>query len=220
MQRYNRFPIAATGRHLFRAAFFVAFVLVTGAAHAVCPGLDVLLEDDFEVLRSVWGEEGPEIRIEDGALLVGPASGTDFWRVNTSGVYDDLDMCVTLTTVAGVEPTESKAGAIFWYEDVNNFYVFQYAPNGRASVWRRQRGLWLEQVAWKDADGANPGDGGVNELRVTATGTTAEFFVNGSLFGEIEGEPPDIGQQIGVFASSPTSGRAIFSFDELRVTSP
>ena len=43
-------------------------------------------------------------------------------------------LCVTITTVTGVDETEARAGPIFWYEDVNNFYVFEIAPNGRASV--------------------------------------------------------------------------------------
>ena len=52
-----------------------------------------------------------------------------------------------------------RPASIFWYEDVNNFYVFEIAPNGKASVWRRQRGKWLAQVDWQDAANANKGDG-------------------------------------------------------------
>ena len=115
-------------------------------------------------------------------------------------------MCVTVTTVTGVDPTDAKAGPIFWYEDVNNFYVFEIAPNGKASVWRRQRGKWLAQVDWRDADGANKGDGGVNELRVTTVGSDATFYVNGTEFRKVSGTPPDKGQQIGLFAGSPDSG--------------
>ena len=115
-------------------------------------------------------------------MILKPASGTYEWRANSAGLYDDLDMCVTVTTLAAVEPMDAKAGLIFWYDDVNNFYVFEIAPNGRASVWRRQRGKWLAQVKWTDAASVNKDDGAINELRVTTVGSDATFYVNGTEF--------------------------------------
>lgn len=191
-----------------------------GPAAAVCPGLDVLYQDLFDDLRPTWGEGSAQVKVDNGQLVLSPATGTYVWAINSAGVYDDIDMCVTVTTVTGVEPTQAKAGSIFWYEDVNNFYVFEIAPNGKASVWRRQRGKWLAQVDWKDAEGANKGDGVSNELRVTATGSDAKFYVNGSAFQTLTGSPPEDGGAIGVFAGSPDTGAAIFAFDDLRATKP
>jgi hypothetical protein len=125
-----------------------------------------------------------------------------------------------MTVVTGVDPEEAKAGLVFWYVDTNNFYVFELAPNGKASVWRRQRGRWLKQVEWQDAKGANQGDGAVNELRVTTIGGQASFFINDEPFKELTGSPPDNGQEVGVFAASPESGTATYSFDNLKVTKP
>jgi hypothetical protein len=125
-----------------------------------------------------------------------------------------------MTTIAGVEPIDAKAGIIFWYIDLNNFYVFELAPNGKASVWRRQRGKWLAQVNWQDAEGATEGDGGVNELRVTTIGSEATFAINDKPFKQITGSPPDNGQQIGIFAASPEKGPATFAFDSLVVMKP
>jgi hypothetical protein len=189
-------------------------------AAAVCPGLDVLIQDQFDELQPTWGEPGPAVRIEDGRVVLSPVAGTEAWIVNNAGLYDDIDMCVTITTVTGGEETESKAGSIFWYQDVNNFYVFELAPNGRASVWRRQRGRWLVQIDWRDAEAANAGDDGINELRVTTVGEEATFYVNGAEFATLEGTPPANGQQIGLFAGSPDDSEAAFSFDGLRVTRP
>jgi len=100
------------------------------------------------------------------------------------------------------------------------FYVFELAPNGKASVWRRQRGRWLKQVDWQDAKGANQGDGAINELRVTTIGGQANFYVNDEPFKDLTGSPPDNGQEIGVFAASPDAGAATYSFDNLKVTKP
>jgi hypothetical protein len=189
-------------------------------AAAVCPGLDVLVQDQFETLQPTWGEAGAAVRVEDGRLLLSPAAGTEAWIVSNAGLHDDIDLCVTITTVTGGEETESRAGPIFWYQDVNNFYVFELAPNGKASVWRRQRGRWLAQVEWRDAEGANKGDGAINELRVTTAGDDATFHVNGSEFATLAGAAPANGQQIGLFAGSPDGSAAVFSFDGLRVTKP
>jgi hypothetical protein len=191
-----------------------------GPAAAVCPGLDVLFQDTFDSLQPTWGQPVPAAKIDNGQLVMSPAVGTYTWLANSAGVYDDIDMCVNMTTVAGVDPTEAKAGPIFWYSDVNNFYVFELAPNGKASVWRRQRGKWLAQVNWQDAPSANKGDGATNELRVTTTGDDATFYVNGTEFKKVSGSAPDNGQQIGLFAGSPDKDAATFAFDDLKATKP
>jgi hypothetical protein len=191
-----------------------------GPAAAVCPGLDVLFQDSFDALQPTWGQGTPAIKVENGQLILNPAVGTYVWAVNNAGIYDDIDMCVNTTTVAGIDATEAKAGPIFWYQDVNNFYVFEFAPNGKASVWRRQRGKWLAQVNWQDAPSANKGDGATNELRVTTVGDDATFYVNGTEFKKFSGSAPDNGQQIGLFAGSPDTDAAVFAFDDLKATKP
>jgi hypothetical protein len=205
-----------------RRSIIAAALVLAGLAPAmaVCPGSDVLIQDSFDALQPTWGQPKEGMRIADGQLVVSPPAGTESWIVDSSGFYDDIDMCVTVTTVTGLEETEARAGPIFWYQDVNNFYVFEIAPNGKASVWRRQRGRWLAQIDWQDAEGANKGDSGINELRITTAASDATFFVNGTEFGKLSGSAPEDGQQIGLFAGSPDAGDAVFSFDGLRVTKP
>ena len=202
---------------LVSALFWLA---AGGGALAACQGTSILYQDSFDRLQPTWGEATDSFKVVNGQLVVSPTPDTYFWTGNSANLYDDIDMCVTMTTIAGIEPTESKGGLVFWYVDVNNFYVFELAPNGKASVWRRQRGKWLVQVNWKDAQGANLGDGAINELRVTTVGSQATFDVNGSQFEQLTGSPPDNGQQIGVFAASPPSAAASFGFDNLKVTKP
>jgi len=191
-----------------------------GAAFATCQGRVVLYEDRFERLQPTWGEADDSFRTEDGKLVVAPAPAAYLWRTNQASLFDDVDMCVSLTTIEGIEPEESKAGLIFWYVDENNFFAFQYAPNGKASVWRRQRGRWLEQVDWQDVEGANQGDDAENELRIVTRGDRVTLYLNEEEFAEFDGVPPNEGQQIGVFAASPESGTASFAFDNLKVTRP
>jgi len=202
------------------ALAIVTLLAGIGPAAAVCPGLDVLFQDSFDVLQPTWGQASAAARIDNGQLVLNPAVGTYTWVANNAGVYDDIDMCVTMTTVTGIDPTQAKAGPIFWYQDVNNFYVFEMAPNGKASVWRRQRGKWLAQVAWQDAPSANKGDAASNELRVTTVGDDATFYVNGTEFKKVAGSAPEKGQQIGLFAGSPDKDAATFAFDDLKATKP
>ncbi len=201
------------------AAGLIIATLSASAASAVCPGREVLFEDKFDALRTTWGDPGETLRVEDGKLVLTPPSGIYTWRANSSGLYDDVDMCVTVTTVKGVDPVNAIAGLVFWYSGVNDFYVFEIAPNGKASVWRRQRGKWLTQIKWSDAQ-VNSGDGASNELRVTTVGGNATFYLNGIKFQTLAGTPPEKGQQIGLMAVSPESGTARFAFDDLRVTKP
>lgn len=199
-----------------------AFVLVlsAGAAWAVCPSVNVQFEDTFDQFKPSWGNPSAEVKVENGNMILSPASGTYAWRANAAGLYNDVDMCVTVTTLTAVDPLDAKAGLVFWYDDVNNFYVFEIAPNGRASLWRRQRGKWLAQVKWADTETVNKGDGAINELRVTTVGSDATVYVNGTEFQKISGSPPDKGQEIGLFAASPDQGQASFAFEGLRVTKP
>jgi hypothetical protein len=212
---HRRFPGASA--LLVAAALFGASAV---PAAAVCPGIDVAVEDQFAELAPAWGQATAEIKVENGQLAISPAPGTYAWAINNSGLYDDVDMCVTMTTVTGVDSTDAFGGVVFWYQDVNNFYAFQLAPNGRASVWRRQRGKWLAQVEWREAENANAGDGGSNELRVTTAGSEAKFYVNGTEFETIDGSPPEEGHQVGLVAGSPDDAAATFAFDGLRVTRP
>jgi len=198
----------------------LAMVVSAGPAFAVCTGASVLFEDRFDQFRTTWGDASANVKVENGRMILTPSSGTYAWIANAAGLYDDIDMCVTVTTVAGIDPVDAKAGVIFWYEDVNNFYVFEIAPNGKASVWRRQRGKWLAQVKWTDAAGANKGDGGINELRVTTVAGDATLYVNGTEFKKVIGSPPDKGQEIGLLVASPDQGAASFAFDDLKVTKP
>ncbi len=203
------------------AAPLLLYAIVAATpARAVCPGPTVLYQDGFADLEPTWGQPSENVKVVKDALQLMPSVGDYVWVVNNAGVYDDLDMCVSVTPLTSVDPTQAKAGLIFWYQDVNDFYVFELAPNGKASVWRRQRGKWLPQVDWQDATGANKGDGVTNGLRVTTVGDEATFYVDGTQFKKLSGSAPDKGQQIGLFAGSPDKDAATFAFDDLKVTKP
>jgi hypothetical protein len=207
--------------HGFRLGAAVLLLLASvNIAAAACDGDVVLFQDRFDSLQPTWGEATDSFKVADGKLAVSPDAANNLWVVNRASLYDDIDMCVSMTTVAGVTPDEAKAGLVFWHVDANNFYVFELAPNGKASVWRRQRGKWLEQVDWKDVADAKTGDGATNALRIVTKGNEATLYVNETEFAHFTGVAPDNGQQIGIFAESPDAGAASYTFDDLKITRP
>jgi hypothetical protein len=207
--------------HGIRLGVAVLLLLASGnIVFAACEGSTILFEDRFDKLQPTWGTPSESFKVEDGRLLVAPEPDAYFWATNQASLYDDVDMCIAMTTVAGVEPEDARAGLVFWYSDANNFYVLEFSPNGQASVWRRQRGEWLEQIAWQEVEGAHGGDDAVNELRVTTKGNQATAYLNETEIGQFTGVAPNNGQQIGVFVVSPEAGTARFAFDNLKITRP
>src|SRR4051794_13754176 len=99
----------------------VLWLALGGFAFAICPGTNVLLLDNFDKLEPTWGEPNEAMKIVNGQLVMTPKAEQYFWQANSASVYDDIDMCATMTTIAGVTPEDAKAGLVFWYVDVNNF---------------------------------------------------------------------------------------------------
>lgn len=207
-------------REMWLGAAVVLLIASASPVFAACQGKTVLFEDSFDELQPSWGEPDDSFKIENRRLVIEPEPDDVFWKTNQANLYDNIDMCVAMTTILGVEPDNANAGLVFWYVDENNFYVFELAPNGKASVWRRQRGRWLEQVAWQDVEGAHAGDNSINELRVVTRGDQAMVYVNETEFAEFTGFPPNGGQLIGFLATSPEIGSARYAFENLKVTSP
>jgi hypothetical protein len=205
-------------RALWLAAGLCAVsVLASGAARAECAGKTVLFQDKFDNLDPSWGSPAADTKVENGRLVVAPSAKTYRWLTSSAGVYDDAVICATVTTVAAVDPETTLAGIVFWYQDNANFYVFEIAANGHASVWRQQRGRWIAPVSWQDAAGLNKGDGAVNELQVVTADNLASFSVNGKAFTQTRGQPPRNGQQVGVFVASFADAQPTYAFDDFIV---
>src|SRR5690606_1560127 len=135
-------------------------------------------------------------------------------------VYDDIDYCLSVTPKKADPDGDSFAGPIFWASDYDNYYSVLIAAEGSIGVFRRQRGKTLPQVNWADFAALKEGNGAVNEVRVVTQGNHATIFVNGQKYRTIKGQPPSVGQQIGVRATSPKNDRAIFTFDNIKATLP
>jgi hypothetical protein len=55
---------------------------------------------------------------------------------------------------------------------------------------------------------------------VVTVGKRASIYVNGQLFREVTGQPPPNGQEIGVRAISAKNMKAVYAFDDIKITEP
>ncbi len=77
--------------------------------------------------------------------------------------------------------------------DWTAYYSFQYNNNGYFSVWKRVRGVVKPEKNWTASDAINHGEA-MNTLRVVASGTEFQYYINNVLVwdGKITGN--DTGQ--------------------------
>ena len=203
-----------------RAAAVAAAIFATAGAARACGTGDILFQDDFSTLEPTWGDPQGEYEVKDHKLVVSPEA--DYWRTvpSSANLYDDVDLCANVTTIAAVDADHSEVGAVFWYIDSDNFYLAEFAANGNAAVYRRQRARWLQQIPWHSTPLIKQNDGAVNEIRVVTAGNMATISFNGAEFASIKGVPPNDGQQIGFYASSPKDKAASYAFGDFTVRTP
>src|SRR5436190_13516930 len=94
-RRVASMPGLARGAVAIAVLFFVA----AGAAQS-CEGKKVLFEDDFTTLETTWKIVPDEVKLADGKMVL--SAKPENWRLvpNNASVYDDIDMCADVTTIA------------------------------------------------------------------------------------------------------------------------
>lgn len=185
-----------------------------------CQGSEVLFEDTFETLDPTWGNPDDAYFLENNQLTIMPGYDEYYSALNTMGTYEDMDLCFNLEAIKADPEGNSFAGLIFWAIDFDNYYYVVVTAEQSIGVFRRQRGRVLPQLRWATFDALKPGNGVVNEIRVVTVGNMATIYVNGVEYRSLKGQPPSDGQQIGVRATSPRNDRAVWGFDDFRITVP
>jgi hypothetical protein len=202
---------------LLSVAAAAVWLAASGSALQACEGGKTLFEDHFDRLEPTWGKTDESFYVKDGQLLVLPDPDQAYYAFNESGFYDDVTYCVTVVAVNADLAGDSFGGLIFWGVDNDNYYSLSITADGYAAVFRRNKGKMAAQIAWAKFAAIEKGDGASNELSVVTKGKRATVYVNGSRFGQINGQPPKDGWQFGVRAASPKNSRATYGFDDARV---
>ncbi len=198
----------------------VALAIVPAASALACGGGQVLYEDTFDTLDQTWGAADDSFFLDSSRLTIMPGYDQYYSALNTMGTYLDADICVEIGTIKADSAGNSFAGPIFWAIDYDNYYYIMITAEQSIGVFRRQRGRVLPQLRWTRVESLKPGNGVVNEIRVVTTGNLASIYINGEFYASMKGQPPADGQQIGIRATSPRNERAVWTFDNLKVTEP
>jgi hypothetical protein len=204
-----------------------ARVVIAGLALAIgcsaadaCQGSKVLFEDKFTTADPTWGPQSDKFKIAGGKAIMTAPLNNDYWAWNTGFVFEDADICYTVTLVDKVsDPTKTYAGLMFWVADNQNFYVFLTSPNGSFKVSRRVAGQWVnDPIAWTPADALKQGPNQPNAVRVKLEGNTVTAEINGKQVISFHAQPPSRASAIGLQTLSGPAPDA-YAFSDLKVTS-
>lgn len=184
---------------------------------------DAFLQDSFEdASLGNWRLEGDrtgENRIEDGQLrLVIDQPQTVQYATLEAQTFADFALEVDATQLTG--SPNSSYGVLFRLSPEAGFYRFEITSNGLFVV-EKQTPAGFERLSddWEEADAILPGLGQTNRLKVVASGSTLEFYVNNFKVKEIQ----DSSFQVGNIALSAGTFSQIgleIAFDNLILFGP
>ena len=104
------------------------------------------------------------------------------WRVTTStyslNSSKDFEIETSIQKVSGVD--NSGISFLYDFKDGNNYKEFGYTSSGFFRVAKSENGTYSNQKKWTKSDKIKTGNYGVNTLKVSKTGNTITFYINGS----------------------------------------
>ena len=207
---------------MFMKPKFYAFYLFTFTALlwlALTIGIragEVLYEDNFTSLDPSWGTPGERLSVEDGKLTLKPAPNTTQSILNQANVFNDADIRVEVTMLAG--NANVPGGLIFWARDFSNFYCLCVDANGHFKVSHYVTDRWLQPVNWTENEAIKKGVGQVNNLRVVTRARQATAYINDKQVTTFGGQPPPGGGCVGMSGGSAENSQNTWQFSNLRVS--
>src|ERR1700679_105584 len=108
-------------RSTFAIALFVAAPFFSSVDPSfACQGDKVLLAEDFSSADASWGAQNDNFTIKDGAATVKADSQRGYKALDNAFLFDDADICVTVTALDIGKPEASAGGLVFWAQDYRN----------------------------------------------------------------------------------------------------
>jgi hypothetical protein len=164
----------------------------------------VQFEDKFTSLDPSWNFTATE-----ADRTVGPEGLTYVWKpnigwtsLNQSGFYDDYEVCAQVS-MKFAPNASGYIGVAFWGTDNNNLYTFDVSPvYGTYTIYRAQKGKFLQPIKWTASDAIKKTSGDTNEISVALKGNHAVLSINGTKIAEFNGQPPDGGSLPGLDMST------------------
>lgn len=203
--------------HRLALAVAAALLLLSGTGRA-CEGDKVLLAENFIAADASWGGDDADFTIKDGAAILKPDSQHGYRALDNAFLFDDADICVTLTALEIAKPEESAGGLVFWAQDYRNAYFLLLSSNGYFKIGRLVNAAWVNPpLDWTQSDAAAQGINRPNILRLTIKGQMLTIAINGKSATALRAQSPGAPSLIGLYAES--SDRVdSWKFSSLKIT--
>jgi hypothetical protein len=201
-------------------ACFAAAVLLSNVKPGfACQGDKVLLAEDFRSADASWGAQTDNFAIKDGAAVIKADSQRGYKALDNAFLFDDADVCVTVTALDIGKPEASAGGLVFWAQDYRNAYFLLLATNGYYKIGRLMEGAWVNApLDWTQSDAIVQGVNKPNTLRLTIKGQSLAVEINGKPGVVLRAQSPETSSLIGLYAES-ADKIDTWKFNDLKVTS-
>jgi len=206
-------------RPIVAIAFFVAALSLTNIRPSfACQGDKVLLAEDFSSADASWGAQNNNFTIKDGAATIKADSQRGYKALDNAFLFDDADICVTVTALDIGKPEASAGGLVFWAQDYRNAYFLLLATNGYYKIGRLIDGSWVNApLDWTQSDAIAQGTNKPNTLRLTIKGQSLAVEINGKPGATLRAQSPGASSLIGLYAESADKVDT-WKFNSLKVT--
>lgn len=183
-----------------------------------CDGDKVLLAEDFKTADASWGAQNDNFAIKDGAAVVKADSQRGYKALDNAFLFDDADICVTVTALDIGKPEASAGGLVFWAQDYRNAYFLLMATNGYYKIGRLVDGAWVNApLDWTQSDAIVQGVNKPNVLGLTIKGQSLAVSINGKPGAVLRAQSPESSSLIGLYAESADKVDT-WKFNDLKVT--
>jgi hypothetical protein len=206
-------------RSLLAVVFIAAALTLSNARQGfACQGDKVLLAEDFSSADASWGAQNNNFAIKDGAATIKADSQRGYKALDNAFLFDDADICVTVTALDIGKPEASAGGLVFWAQDYRNAYFLLLATNGYYKIGRLIDGAWVNApLDWTQSDAIAQGTGKPNTLRLTIKGQSLAVEINGKPGATLRAQSPGASTLIGLYAESADKVDT-WKFNTLKVT--
>jgi hypothetical protein len=159
---------------------------------------------------STGTDESAAIAVQRGRLRIDVAAPQ--WFAWSQRPEELSDLLLETDAAFADNRTPGEVGIVFRKQDDANFYFAAIDNSGRASIWKKEAGLWVVLAPWAKNDAIQTFAGAQNRLGVLAEGTTLSALVNGEVVATVEDAAFDAGT-VALAVGSFAGGDVAATFD-------
>ncbi len=166
--------------------------------------------DEFKTNTAGWihlGETriGSNAYYDDDEMVVMAAAQNTKWIVVPSRKFKNVTICADIKSPEEATALGATAGGlVFWTSagNIDNIYTANLYPDGSYAILRKYSGTWSTIVSKRSFASIRKGLEAQNQIKITLKDRIATLTINGVKAQDFQGEPPEDGGLVGLFARS------------------